>query len=39
MNVDKETENLFTNDEIPQPGNEDTLPSDENLDVEFGDPF
>jgi hypothetical protein len=38
MTVDKETEKLLTAEETPPFGNEDTLPSDDNLEVEFGDP-
>ena len=39
MTTDKYHNTFFVTDEIPQSGNEDILPSDDNLDVQFGDPI
>jgi hypothetical protein len=38
MNADKQTEELFTAEETSHNENDDALPSDDNLEVEFGDP-
>jgi len=38
MSEEKQTNTSFTLDEIPQPGNEGIIPSDDVIEVEFNDP-
>lgn len=38
MNIDKDYNSTFDPDELHQPGDEDILPSDDDLAVQFGDP-